>query len=153
MFHRGVQTPTLLASLKSLELLSRLHHHAVTNALVHTYYPLKRSVYEQAWQVFEDEIRQFLSNRFRGNNDINMATCLVPWLMYYEGKAAERIDVCYYFNIRSRKALTCYDKLEKLKQLDASPHSFCANDFNTELKNPVPDYRERLLAMLDSYYK
>lgn len=153
MFHRGVQTPTLLASLKSLELLARLHHHMVTNALVHTYYPLKRSVYEQAWQAFESEIRQFLSNRFRGNNDINMATCLVPWLMYYEGKAAERIDVCYYFNIRSRKALTCYDKLEKLKRLDASPHSFCANDFNTELKNPVPDYRERLLAMLDSYYK
>lgn len=153
MAARGVKTPTLHASLRSLELLGQLHTHHITNALVHTYYPLKRSAYEKAWQHFENEIRQFLPNRFRGTNDINMASCLVPWLMYYDAQAMERLDVCYYFNIRSRKALTCYDKLLRLKKLDASPHSFCANDFNTELKNPVPDYRERLLTMLKTYYQ
>lgn len=150
--YRGIRTPTMLASERSLSLVKTLYPHRITNALVHTYYPLKKSAYQVAWQNFETQIRDFLPNRFRGNNDINMATCLVPWLAYYQGLATERIDVCYYFNIRSRKALTCYDKLLQLKKLGASPHSFCANDFNTELKNPVPDYRERLLVMLKSYY-
>ena len=149
---RGVRTPTMLATQKSLKLLQTLHPHKITNALVHTYYPLKKSVYALAWENFEEQIRLFLPNRFRGNNDINMATFLVPWLAYYERLATERIDVCYYFNIRSRKALTCYEKLIRLKKLGASPHSFCANDFNSELKNPVLDYRERLLAMLEEYY-
>ncbi|MDO5050588.1 Capsular polysaccharide phosphotransferase SacB [Moraxella lacunata] len=149
---RGVRTPTLLATNKSLNLLAKQYPHTITNALVHTYYPLKKSVYEYAWQLYGEQIKAFLPNRFRSNNDLNMATCLVPWLAYYQRLATERLDVCYYFNIRSRKALTCYDKLLRLKKLDASPHSFCANDFNTELKNPVIDYRERLLKMLDAYY-
>ena len=150
---RGVETPTLKASFNSIKLLKKYHALDIKNPLIHTYFPLKKSQYSNAWNLYEDEIREYLPNRFRGNNDINMASFLVPWLMYCEGQAIEKVDICYYFNIRSRHAITRYEKLLKLKELDTPPHSFCANDFSSELSNPVPDYRERLLQMLDEYYK
>ena len=150
---KGVETPTLKASLRSIELLRRYYPYNIKNPLVHTYFPLKKSGYEKAWQLFEKEIKTFLPNRFRGNNDLNMASFLVPWLLYCEARAIEKVDICYYFNIRSRHALTRYEKLLKLKKRDASPHSFCANDFNTEGVNKLPDYHERLINMLDRYYK
>lgn len=153
MMKRGVETPTLKASFRSIELLSRYYPQKIENPLVHTYFPLKKSIYEKAWSLYEVEIRSFLPNKFRGNNDLNMASFLVPWLAYCEARAIEKVDICYYFNIRSRHALTRYEKLLKLKELDAPPHSFCANDFNSELENYVPDYREKLLIMLENYYK
>lgn len=153
MQKKGVETPTLKASLHSIELLQRHYSYNIKNPLVHTYFPLKKSGYEKAWQLFEKEIKSFLPNRFRGNNDLNMASFLVPWLLYCEARAIEKVDICYYFNIRSRHALTRYEKLLKLKKRDASPHSFCANDFNTEGVNKLADYHERLISMLDRYYK
>lgn len=64
----GVRTPTMLVTQKSLKLLQILHPHQITNALVHTCYPLKKSVYALAWENFEEQIRLFLPNRFCGNN-------------------------------------------------------------------------------------
>lgn len=153
MQKKGVVTPTLKASLQSIELLQKHYPYNIKNPLVHTYFPLKKSGYEKAWQLFEKEIKAFLPNRFRGNNDLNMASFLVPWLLYCEGKAIEKVDICYYFNIRSRHALTRYEKLLKLKKLNASPHSFCANDFKSDSENKLPDYHERLMGMLKRYYK
>lgn len=153
MQKKGVVTPTLKASLQSIELLQKHYPYNIKNPLVHTYFPLKKSGYEKAWQLFEKEITAFLPNRFRGNNDLNMASFLVPWLLYCEGKAIEKFDICYYFNIRSRHALTRYEKLLKLKKLNASPHSFCANDFKSDSENKLPDYHERLMSMLKRYYK
>lgn len=152
MERKGVVTPTLKASLRSIDLLKRSYSYDIKNPLVHTYFPLKKSGYEKAWQLFDKEIKDFLLNQFRGNNDLNMASFLVPWLMYCEAKAIEKIDVCYYFNIRSRHAVTRYEKLLKLKKYNMSPHSFCANDFKTDGKNKLPDYHERLINMLDHYY-
>lgn len=153
MQKKGVETPTLKASLRSIKLLKKYYHYNIKNPLVHTYFPLKKSGYEKAWKLFDNEIEAFLPNRFRGHNDINMASFLVPWLLYCEAKAIEKVDICYYFNIRSRHAITRYEKLLKLKKLDASPHSFCANDFKTDSENKLPDYHERLMAMLEQYYK
>ena len=153
MQKKGVVTPTLKASLQSIELLQKHYPYNIKNPLVHTYFPLKKSGYEKAWQLFEKEIKAFLPNRFRGNNDLNMASFLVPWLLYCEGKAIEKVDICYYFNIRSRHALTRYEKLLKLKKLNASPHSFCANDFKSDSENKLPDYHEHLMSMLKHYYK
>lgn len=82
-----------------------------------------------------------------------MASFLVPWLLYCESKAIEKVDICYYFNIRSRHAVTRYEKLLNLKKKNASPHSFCANDFKSEGVNKLPDYHERLMTMLERYYK
>ncbi len=153
MQRKGVETPTLKASLRSIELLKRHYPYNIKNPLVHTYFPLKKSGYEQAWQLFEKEIKAFLPNRFRGHNDLNMASFLVPWLLYCESKAIEKVDICYYFNIRSRHAVTRYEKLLNLKKQNASPHSFCANDFKSEEMNKLPDYHERLMTMLELYYK
>ncbi len=153
MQKKGVITPTLQASLYAIELLNNYYPLAIKSPLVHSYLPLKKSAYEKTWDLFANEIRKFLPNKFRGTQDLNLASFLVPWLMYAEGQAVEKIDVCYYFNIRSRHALTRYEKLLKLKKLNASPHSFCANDFNSELKNPVTDYQEKLIKMLKNYYQ
>lgn len=153
MQKKGVETPTLKASLHSIELLHRHYSYDIKNPLIHTYFPLKKSGYEKAWQLFDKEIKDFLPNKFRGHNDINMASFLVPWLLYCEAEAIEKVDVCYYFNIRSRHAVTRYEKLLKLKKLNASPHSFCANDFKSDVENKLPDYHERLITMLDRYYK
>lgn len=153
MQSRGVETPTLKASLKSISLLKRHYPYDIKNSLIHTYIPLKKSGYERAWSLFEKEIKQFLNNKFRGENDINMASFLVPWLLYCESMATEKIDICYYFNIRSRHALTRYEKLLKLKKLNASPHSFCANDFKSDGENKLPDYHKFLITMLEIYYK
>lgn len=153
MQKKGVETPTLKASLHSIELLHRHYFYDIKNPLVHTYFPLKKSGYEKAWQLFGKEIKDFLPNKFRGHNDLNMASFLVPWLLYCEAKAIEKVDICYYFNIRSRHAVTRYEKLLKMKKLNVSPHSFCANDFNSEGVNKLPDYHERLMTMLERYYK
>ena len=153
MQFKGVETPTLKASLRSIELLKRYYPYNIKNSLVHTYFPLRKSGYEKTWQLFEKEIKAFLPNRFRGHNDLNMASFLVPWLLYCESKAIEKVDICYYFNIRSRHAVTRYEKLLKLKKQNASPHSFCANDFKSEGANKLPDYQERLMTMLEHYYK
>jgi hypothetical protein len=153
MQKKGVETPTLKASLHSIELLHRYYSYDIKNPLVHTYFPLKKSGYEKAWQLFGKEIKDFLPNKFRGHSDINMASFLVPWLLYCEAQAIEKVDICYYFNIRSRHAVTRYEKLLKLKENNASPHSFCANDFNSEGINKLPDYHERLMSMLKRYYK
>ncbi|MGP5134465.1 Stealth CR1 domain-containing protein [Psychrobacter cibarius] len=153
MQKKGVETPTLKASLHSIELLQRHYSYNIKNPLVHTYFPLKKSGYEKSWQLFEKEIRSFLPNKFRGHNDINMASFLVPWLLYCQAKAIEKVDVCYYFNIRSRHAITRYEKLLRMKKLNVSPHSFCANDFKSDADNRLPDYHERLMTMLEYYYK
>jgi len=152
MQKKGVETPTLKASLRSVELLKRYYPYDIKNSLVHTYFPLKKSGYEKAWNLFEKEIREFLPSKFRGYNDLNMASFLVPWLLYCEAKAIEKIDICYYFNIRSRHAVTRYEKLLKLKNSNDSPHSFCANDFKSDSGNKLPDYSERLTTMLQYYY-
>ncbi|TWV82419.1 Stealth CR1 domain-containing protein [Moraxella sp. VT-16-12] len=149
---RGLDTPTLSACMSVQSLLQNQFPIKIDNTLVHTYYPLKKSAYEQAWTMFKEEIVRFLPNKFRTNNDLNMATFLVPWLMYCQQQSVEKIDVCYYFNIRSRTALTCYDKL--LKQQDESllPHSFCANDFYVDNNSQIPDYKEKLIQFLNKYY-
>lgn len=151
MEEKGINTPTLSASLKSCAILKRDCSINIDRSLVHTYVPLKKSVFKFAWSSYEDEIRLFLSNRFRTNNDINMATFFVPWLMYACGKSVPRRDICHYFNIRSSSAVGHYRALHFAKMSNMPPHSFCANDFNTE-RASADNYKERLLSALSSYF-
>lgn len=152
MKNKKINTATLHACFNSINLLKNHYQISINNTLIHTYYPLKKSAYEKAWQLYKKEIESYLSNKFRSNNDINMATFLVPWLMYCEAKSTERIDVCYYFNIRSPSAVSYYRQLLELKEKKICPHSFCANDFNTENPNQLADYNNKLLVFLNSYY-
>lgn len=151
MSERGVATPTLSASLKVKALLHRDYQFEIDSPLVHTYIPLRKSMFEFAWDKYHDEIHSFLGNRFRTNNDINVATCLVPWLTYIHGKAFPVRDICYYFNIRSSIARSYYKALEKNRTLDSAPHSFCANDFNSE-KVTLSNYHDLLLLNLKKYF-
>ncbi|SUT99858.1 capsular polysaccharide phosphotransferase LcbA [Actinobacillus lignieresii] len=151
MKDKGIITPTLSASEKSISLLNRNYEVKIDTPLVHTYIPLKKSVYELAWCRYKYEIEEFLPNKLRNNNDINFANFLIPWLMLLEGKAIPQREVCYYFNIRSPHAITQYRKLLQQKKNGTSPHSFCANDFNS--KKSIDNYQDLLLKTLKVYYQ
>ncbi|WP_024556402.1 Stealth CR1 domain-containing protein [Franconibacter pulveris 1160] len=139
MVNQGVQTPTLSASLRSIDLLERDFQSTVNNPLVHTYVPLKKSMYEQVWKTYSEEIEVFLKNKFRNNNDLNLATFLVPWFTYFKGLAVQSRDICYYFNIRSPAARGVYSALSQEKKRRFYPHSICANDFNSK-NTALKDY-------------
>lgn len=151
MAEKGSVTPTLSATQNCIRLLKQNYACHLDNPLVHTYVPLRKSSFQTAWQYYQEEIKAFLPNKFRTNQDLNLATFLVPWLMYLEGKSIPKNEICYYFNIRSNKAPTQYLKLLQKKQYGQQPHSFCANDFNS-IKS-IPDYQEKLVSMLKSYYQ
>ncbi|PJZ03880.1 capsule biosynthesis protein CapC [Pantoea rodasii] len=149
---KGVLTPTLTASLKSSELINLKTSFLVDSPLVHTYVPLRKSMYNEVWDEFELEIKSFLSNKFRTYNDLNLATFFVPWFSYTKGMASIKRDICYYFNIRSKSARSYYKALKELKIKGQAPHSFCANDFNTENEHPE-NYIETLTESLENYYQ
>jgi hypothetical protein len=145
---RGIITPTLSASLISANLINDKFNFKPDIPLVHTYVPLRKSTFIEAWEIYGDEIKDFLPNKFRTNYDLNLATFLVPWLSYAQAKATFERDICYYFNIRSRSAKSYYVALKKLKDTDKLPHSFCANDFNSE-NCQNENYAEKLSEALE----
>ncbi|MCX8738879.1 Stealth CR1 domain-containing protein [Gilliamella sp. B2824] len=149
LLKKGFKTPTLSASLNCRELLLKKYNKKVNNPLVHTYVSLKKSYFKLAWSYFNQEISNFIENKFRDNNDLNLATFLVPWMMYIEGKSKLSRDICYYFNIRSANAKTNYAFLHK--KLNPMPHSFCANDFFIN-KNNDPNYKSNLMEFLKKFY-
>lgn len=151
MKKKGVITPTLSASLNGIKLLQRDYGTAIDMPLVHTYVPLKKSIYEKAWSLYESEIRAFLPNRLRSNSDLNLATFLVPWLSYLDKQAVFTREICYYFNVRSAHAPTQYAKLLRKNNTGQQPHSFCANDFNS-IKH-IPNYQAHFISMLKNYYQ
>lgn len=150
MRERGIETPTLFAASNSSNLLQQEYDVSIDMPLVHTYVPLKKSAFELAWKLFPEHIEAFLINKFRNNNDLNLATFLVPWLMYIHGNSVFMREICYYFNIRTNNALVQYKKLLSKKYNGQQPHSFCANDFHGQ-KN-IPDYQQHLESMLQKYY-
>jgi len=149
---RGTNTPTLSASQRACGIFNDDFESLIDTPLVHTYVPLRKSVFEEAWRIYESEITCFLPNKFRTNQDINLATFFVPWLSYLTGKATPSRDICYYFNIRSTAARSYFKALKKAKQDDASPHSFCANDFNTQ-KASLENYQFLLSTALKYHFE
>lgn len=151
MKDKGVMTPTLFACSNCQLLLKKDYSVEIDMPLVHTYIPLKKSYFEKAWQLYGDRIQEFLANKFRSNHDLNLATFLVPYLMYLNGKSVACTEVCYYFNIRSSNAKIQYKKLLQLKDEDKQPHSFCANDFNSQ--EQTSHFHKDLTDFLQSYFK
>lgn len=150
MKEKGIMTPTLFACLNCQNLLKTHYQADIDIPLVHTYIPLKKSYYEKAWQLYEKQITSFLTNKFRSNNDLNLASFFVPYLMYLEGSAVTRMEICYYFNIRTANATAQYNKLLAKKMQYEAPHSICANDFNSQKQ--VANYRENLEVFLKTYF-
>ena len=151
MLEKGVITPTLKASLNSINLLKNHYNNiSINKPLVHTYVPLFKSVFRKDWRVYNEQIINFIPNKFRTNADLNLATFLIPWLMYLEGRSTPSWEICYYFNIRSANALTQYRKLLQKKGTKFAPHSICANDFNSNQQ--FHNYQNYLAIMLKEYY-
>ncbi len=152
MQEKGTNTPTLSASLNSASILNYDFNFIIDHTLVHTYVPLRKSMFEEAWNLYSTDVEAFLPNRFRTNNDINMATFFVPWLSYIQEKAVPSRDICYYFNVRSPAAATYFKVLEIAKKKGTLPHSFCANDFNTKIKTNG-DYKGLLESALKHHFE
>ncbi len=151
MEEKGVYTATLQASKNSNTLLKEKFGMRVDLPLVHTYVPLKKSSYEYYWKENKDIIESFLSNKYRGEDDLNMATFLVPWSMYLNGESVIKSDICYYFNIRSNHALAQYKKILAMKLNGTPPHSFCINDVKAS-PHSIQDYMLRVTNFLNRYY-
>lgn len=147
---KGVKTPTQYASKNSNEIIFEKFGQIIDTPLVHTYVPLKKSVFDECYQENIVKIEKFLNNKFRGQEDINLATFLVPWSMYLSGKSVITSEICYYFNIRSPHALMQYKKLNS-KKVKSAPHSICVNDFKVSDFN-LDDYKVNLTKFLNRYY-
>lgn len=151
MKQKGVITPTLSASLKVQQLIWRDYGCIVDNPLVHTYVPLKKSFFSKAWKDYSVEIESFLSNRFRTNQDLNLPTFLIPWMMFLNRQAIVSRDICYYFNIRAGSAPLKYQKLLEKKRIGHMPHSICTNDFHSE-NQQNQNYKQELVTFLSQYF-
>ena len=90
MTAKGVTTATLSASKNSNQILMKKYGTSIDTPLVHTYIPLTKTSFDQCWKENSKYIQSFLCNRYRSKNDLNMATFLVPWMMYLEGHS----DMC-----------------------------------------------------------
>ena len=151
MQEKGIVTATLQASKNSNQILNKKFGHIIDSPLVHTYVPLKKSSFIKYWNENKELIEPFLNNKYRGKNDLNMATFLIPWSMYLNGESVVTSEICYYFNIRSPHAIRQYEKLLHAKMYKTAPHSFCVNDFKTENSN-VENFEEKLTKFLKKYY-
>lgn len=149
---KGVQTPTLSASLNVRKIINDNYGVNIDIPLVHTYVPLRKSVFTFVWKNYIDDINKFLPNRFRTDLDLNMATFMVPWISYIKGSATPERDICHYFNVRSLSAKRNYERLKRIRDVGGGPHSFCANDFTTT-KAAFQDYQIALLSLLEFYYE
>jgi len=151
MLIKGRKTATLTACVNCNLILKSEYNVCFNNTLTHTYVPLKKSVYINAHDIFEKEIKEFSQNKFRSSNDLNMATFLVPYMQYILAKSTPETDICSYFNIRSPHAYLHYQNLLIAKQENNLPHSFCANDFSSaEFGNS--DYAIKLGSFLAEFY-
>lgn len=154
MKDKGMSTATLYASDNSRKLINSVANMSPLIPLVHTYVPLKKSTFIYAWEKFETEINAFLPNKFRGKNDLNMATFLVPWLMYINKESIISNEICYYFNIRSSHAKNQYRKLLMSKSNNAMPHSFCLNDVSSSLNfGNEEQIKKQLSFFLRNYFE
>lgn len=130
----GKMTPTLRAIQNSNELLYKIYKSKGVCSLVHTYFPLRKSIFSKIYKEYYEshETNNFFINKFRSENDINFASYLVPWAMYFEKVACVSKDICHYFNIRSPHGYRVMNNLIVLNKYGMMPHSFCANDFATK---------------------
>ncbi|MGL5990391.1 MAG: stealth family protein [Plesiomonas sp.] len=158
MKEKGLLTPTLNASLFSSQLLKRdFGGELIDSPLVHTYVPLRKSLYKECYSLYEGEITRFLHNKFRANQDLNLATFLVPWFSYLKGSAVFTRDICYYFNIRSPAGIDNFNALSLAKKNGSMPHSFCANDFhtteNSHTKNHIKKNNKQITSIIQTFFE
>lgn len=135
-YAKGFPTATLQASLNSIKLINKhFKIDFIDRPLVHTYIPLNKKIFNFCYTTFYEDIRNFLNNKFRSNRDLNMASFLVPWVMYLKGISFENVDICYYLNINSPSFYNNMIDLKKNIGTQFAPHSFCINDSEVSTPN------------------
>ena len=126
-------TATLSATINSCNILKYSYPNIkIDRPLMHTYIPLKKSIFKYVCENQENVIEKFSKYKFRSIHDINFATFYVPWVMYIDGYSFENVDVSYYTNINSRACNSILDSLIRKKEINILPHSFCINDVKTK---------------------
>lgn len=136
------KTPTYYATMNCNKLIKKQYNKDIELKLIHTYLPLTKTGYKICYELFEKNINQFLNNKFRSNNDLNLASFLVPWVNYINQNSTIATDICYYFNIRSNAAISAYKSL----LLGIRPHSICVNDvFCEHIENTYIDNLDKFL--------
>ncbi|HEY3986244.1 stealth family protein [Cedecea sp.] len=148
---RGVNTPTLSASLRSISILENKFSVNIDTPLAHTYFPLKKSMFNKVWVLYKNDIESYLNNKFRTDHDLNLATFFVPWFTYLKGAAVQSRDICHYFNIRSSAAPGYYNHLVFCKTNNEMPHSICANDFNST-SITIKNYKKILIDNMKYHF-
>lgn len=126
-----LNTPTYHACLNCNNLLSKRYGKQIDMYLSHTYYPLMKSSFSKVYSMFFDQIEYFFNNKFRTNNDFNLASFLVPMSMFIDGNAVPAVDICYYFNINANNIRYIYNTLTMRERL-CLPHSCCINSVSEE---------------------
>ena len=145
------KTATMQANLNVYQLLKQKYpQHQFDTLLVHSAKALTKSGFEQAWHLFEDEIKAFLPNKFRGANDLNLAAFLVPHLLYAEKQAMFWTELCDYFDIAIPMASTHYKNLLHKKKLGFTPHSVCVNTYKSD--RIQSNFKENLNHFLNNYF-
>lgn len=126
----ATKTATLWANENSLKLLQKQYPNShFDSILIHSGKSLKKSAFNLAWSLWEKEIRDFLPNKFRSKNDLNLAAFLVPYLMYAENQAVIWTELCDYFDVATPVAKTHYTNLLNKAEAGFNPHSICLNSY------------------------
>ena len=145
------KTATMQANINVYRLLKQKYPQwAFDTLLVHSAKALTKSGFEQAWYLFENEIKAFLPNKFRSINDLNVAAFLVPHLLYAEKKALFWTELCDYFDIAIPMANTHYKNLLHKKHIGFKPHAICVNTYRSD--NISPFFQKNLHEFLNTYF-
>ena len=143
-------TPTLRGAKNVRALLQREFGVYLRYNSAHTVFPLRRSTYEAAHDMFADEIADYCHNKVRGHSDLPFASYLIPNLAFLRGEAVTQRTSCFYFDIRSALAERYYKTLLRRRATDLAPFSICLNDVAVE--GEAEGSEARMRHFMESYF-
>lgn len=117
----------------------------------HMYHPQRKSVAEECESAFRDTYHAFRRNRFREMNDILCCSFLHHYVGYVSGKTMFTNSHGHFVRIRNHDAELKYNKLLSEKSIKSGRSVVCLNDYIPR-DGGDPDYLEKLLGFLESYY-
>lgn len=116
----------------------------------HAHYPQNKSNAAAAFTFFEDAVRDFAPQRFRGNNEMAFYCHAIPLWAYAKGRAVP-VDVpFYYMNTKRFDRKTYYSALLKEKDSPRTPALLCLNDVGDGA--PGSRWRDDMANFLAAFY-
>lgn len=145
-------SPTQWAAKNSRALLLQETGFWVDTMFAHTFHPQLKSIHQEIDDLWKTEVNLCRKNKFRDDNDLNVATFLHHHLALIRGKAIATRTRCMYFNIREKQAEKLYKTLLTQKGTNQVTHSICLNDKVSNSSNALEDFDLKLREFLDEYY-